>query len=130
MDGKKEMDCVMRMMVGDYNDNHDPDTGRFTEGGSGGSGKSGKNEAEISSTSTHGKFQDLGGGQWYAENDNGSSCSILDAGKDDYNLWKYGSKQIYEVQAVDKDGNWKTKERFSTKKEAMRAGKEYIKSLA
>lgn len=33
MDAKKEMDRVMRMMVGDFNENHDPDTGRFTEGG-------------------------------------------------------------------------------------------------
>ena len=32
----REFNLVMRMMVGDFNENHDPDTGRFAEGGSGG----------------------------------------------------------------------------------------------
>ena len=39
MKSKDEISVVMDMMVGDYNPNHDPATGRFTEGGGSGSTK-------------------------------------------------------------------------------------------
>lgn len=86
--------------------------------------------AKKSETSTGGKIVDVGGGQWYGENDNGSSVSILDGGKEDYNLWKYGSKQVYEVQPVSKDLKWGEKEYYSKKSEAVAAAKAHLKKMA
>lgn len=51
----------------------------------------------VSPTSTGGKMVQQSSDQWYGENDNGSWAVINDAGKSDYNFYKYGNKQIYEV---------------------------------
>lgn len=40
MNKKREWAMIQRMMVGDFNENHDPETGQFTSGSGGGSGAS------------------------------------------------------------------------------------------
>ena len=86
----------------------------------------------VSSTSTGGKIVDMGGGHWEAENDNGSGVSILDSGNDLTNLYKYGSKQIYEVLRFVSDAMQGLVPdpptlRVSTKAEAMAEAKKWLK---
>ena len=102
-------------------------------GGSGKGGKSGGGGGSAlknkSATSTGGKLVDQGGGQLYGENDNGYSASVLDGGKDNYNLYKYGSKQIYEVKTHKPDGTQDGSTRiFTTKTDARKAATEYLQS--
>lgn len=88
----------------------------------------------ISPTSTGGKIVDQGGGQWYGENDNGTAVAILDGGKSDYNLYKYGSKQIYEVERYESEtakanGAEDPKKLYvTTKSEAMNLAKGWLKA--
>lgn len=85
----------------------------------------------VSPTSTGGKIVDQGSGQWYGENDRGYSVSILDGGKDDINMYRYGSRQIYEVSKYRPDGSrYSEKEIFTTKKEAMDNAKFWIKNVS
>ena len=86
----------------------------------------------VSKYTTGGKIVDLGGGHWEAENDNGSGVSILDGGKSDLNLYKFGSKQIYTVTRFYSDAIRSLVPpmpviRASTKAEAMREAKKWIK---
>lgn len=119
--------------------------GRGSSGGGGGSGGQAKEQmqiqasklsagGQISSTSTGGRIVDEGGGQWYGENDNGTAVSILDGGKSDVNLYRYGSRQVYEVHRYNApddvvgltDG---LPVLFATSKsEAMAYAKSYLKS--
>ena len=81
----------------------------------------------VSSTSTGGKLVDMGGGQLYGENDNGFAASILDCGKSDINLYKYGSKQIYEVDYYNNTGKRiKPKAYATTKKEAKGLAQDWL----
>lgn len=61
------------------------------------SGMSGRGSKSVSSTSTGGKLVRQSSDQWYGENDNGSYAVINNAGKSDYNFYKYGNRQVYEV---------------------------------
>lgn len=112
--------------------------GRGSSGGGGGGsgGQASKPSAggQISPTSTGGRIVDEGGGQWYGENDNGTAVSILDGGKSDVNLYRYGSRQVYEVHRYNApddvvgltDG---LPVLFATSKsEAMAYAKSYLKS--
>ena len=44
MNSKKEWSIVESMITGDFNENHDPDTGQFTSGSGGGSGSKSNSE--------------------------------------------------------------------------------------
>ena len=88
----------------------------------------------VSTTSTGGKIVNQGNGQWWGENDNGVAVAILDAGKSDINLYKYGSKQIYEVERYESDEAKKNgaedpkKLYVATKTEAMNLAKGWLKA--
>lgn len=83
----------------------------------------------ISETSTGGKIIQEGVGNWYGETDNGYAVSILDGGREDINLYRYGSKQIYELRKYNTDGtrNGET-EYYPTKREATAKAKDYLKN--
>lgn len=82
----------------------------------------------VSEYSTGGRLVDQGGGQMYGENDNGYSVSVLDGGSDDVNLYRYGSRRIYEVREYDPNGTQVGSTRYvPTKEEAVRFAKEYLK---
>lgn len=88
----------------------------------------------VSEYSTGGKIEKTGADTWEAVNDNGSSVVILDTGKSDINLYKYGSKQIYEVQRYESDvahlngAEDPPKLYATTKSEAMNLAKGWLKS--
>ncbi len=87
--------------------------------------------AVKSPTTTGGKIQAQGSGQWYGENDNGTAVSILDGGKDDTNFYRYGSRQIYEVNVYDNNGDpVGSKKIFTTKKAAMDFSKKQLKAMS
>ena len=70
-------------------------------------------------------WEDTGFGSKYAELGD-RSVQILDAGKSSYNQWQYGSKQAYEVNRMEGDKQ-KSKLVFSTKREAEKAAKDFLK---
>lgn len=70
-----------------------------------GSKMTGGNGGSISPTSTGGKLVKQSDDQWYGENDNGAYAVINNAGKSDYNFYKYGNKQIYEVDRGEPTAN-------------------------
>ena len=104
--------------------------GRGSGGGKGGGGSGG----QVSRTSTGGRIVDQGNGQWYGENDNGTAVSILDAGKSDVNLYRYGSRQVYEIQRYNAPDapigltEGLPKLYATSKAEAMRYAKGYLRS--
>lgn len=51
----------------------------------------------MSPSSTGGRLVRQSDDQWYGENDNGSYAVINNSGSSDYNFYKYGNRQIYEV---------------------------------
>ena len=64
----------------------------------------------------------------YGENDNGYSASILDCGKSDINLYRYGSRQIYEVSYnSDTTVGVKPTSYVSTKAEAKKLAQGWLK---
>lgn len=99
-------------------------------GGAAGAGKEQKPQEQkaVSPTSTGGKLVDQGNGQWYGENDNGYSTSVLDGGKSDINFYRYGSKQIYEVHYnSDTKVDIRPASYVSTKAEAKSLANGYLK---
>ena len=88
----------------------------------------------VSEYSTGGKIEKTGSDTWEAVNDNGSGVVILDTGKSDINLYKYGSKQIYEVQRYESDAakangaDDPPKLHATTKAEAMQLAKGWLKA--
>lgn len=70
-------------------------------------------------------WEDTGFGSKYAELGN-RSVQILNAGKSSYNQWQYGSKQAYEVNRWDGD-QLKAKQVFSTKRDAEKAARDFLK---
>lgn len=82
----------------------------------------------VSEYSTGGRLVEQGSGQWYGENDNGYSVSVLDGGSDDINLYRYGSRRIYEVREYDANGSQVGSTRYvPTKAEATEIAKKYLK---
>lgn len=103
-------------------------------GASAGSTSAGGSSASApSSTSTGGKMVKQSSDQWYGENDNGANVTINDAGKSDYNFFKYGNKQIYEVDRGISDeakatGATNPPRLYAyTKSEAMQYAKSWLK---
>ena len=96
---------------------------------SGGSRTSG---GGVSPTSTGGKIVQQTSDQWYGENDNGAYVVINNAGKSDYNFYKYGNKQIYEVDRGEPTANIyadKPPRLYAfTKSEAMNLAKGWLKA--
>lgn len=88
----------------------------------------------VQNTSTGGKIIDQGGGTWYGENDNGVAVAINDLDKSDYNLYKYGNKQVYEViryigpEGYSSGATDPPKQYAFTKNEAMNLAKGWLKS--
>lgn len=83
----------------------------------------------VSPTSTGGKLVDQGGGMLYGENDNGYSTAVIDAGRDDINMYRYGSRQIYEVHYnSDTRVDVLPTDYVSTKAEARSMALAYLKS--
>ena len=93
MDGKKEMDRVMRMLVGDFNENHDPDTGRFVEGGSGGSGGSG--QVKYASYSDFPKTVTYEGEEYYNEGSKGHMSTSSGGKAQSYVRWDDNNDEQY-----------------------------------
>lgn len=68
------------------------------------------------------------GDQYWGENSKGFGASILDGGKSNINLYRYGSKQIYEVKFHFKDGSQAgTTKYVSSKAEATKMAKKWLK---
>ena len=100
-----------------------------TKGGGNAAQQVAQNTAPISTSSTGGKIVDQGGGQWYGEIDNGAAVAINDLGKEDINLYKYGNKQVYEVQRYLPDGSETLQKQYAfTKSEAMNLAKGWLKA--
>ena len=100
-------------------------------GGSGSSLRSGAGapNANASPTSTRGRIVEQGGGQWWAENDNGYAVAILGGDSSDINLFRYGSRRIYEVIEYDPSGRQVGATKYvSTKAEADRITREYLRA--
>ncbi len=71
-------------------------------------------------------WEDTGFGSKYAELGD-RSVQILDAGKSNLNLYKYGSKQVYEVNRFDGDKSME-KLVFSRKSDAEREAKNFLRN--
>ena len=101
-------------------------------GGRGASaGGAGSTTNTPSPTSTGGKLVRQSTDQWYGENDNGSNVTINNAGRSDINFYKYGSKQIYEVdRRVADNATADNPPRFyaTTQAEAVQLAKDWLKS--
>lgn len=84
--------------------------------------------ASVSATSTGGRVVEQSGGQWYGENDNGYAVSVLDGGRDDINMFRYGSRQIYEITYYTPAGaSVRGTDVATTKAEALKRAKDYLK---
>lgn len=95
----------------------------------GAAGSVNESTSQVSPTSTGGRLVDQGGGQWYGENDNGYAVAILDGGSDDINMYRYGSRRIYEVHEYMPDGSKAGETRYvPTKREAERFARDYLRS--
>lgn len=70
------------------------------------------------------KWVDTGFGSKYAEKGD-RVVQILDGGKSSYNLYKYGSRQVYEVNRTNGDMK-REKMIFSRKKDAEKAAKDFL----
>lgn len=88
----------------------------------------------VSDISTGGRIIQQSSDQWFGANDNGSWVVINDSGKSDYNLYKYGNKQIYEVDRGNPDSaravGAENPPRLyaNTKAEAMRYARAWLKA--
>ena len=96
-------------------------------GGNGMAVRGTTNGTSVSTTSTGGRLVQQGSDQWYGETNSGYAVSVLDAGREDINLFRYGSRQIYEVTKYD-DNNRRVGdiEYISTKKEALSTAKAWL----
>ena len=96
-------------------------------GGSGARLRAGGSTANVSPTSTGGKIVNNGNGSYWGENDNGYGVSILDGGRDDINMYRYGSSQIYEVKQYTPDGTQVGQTKYvPTKAEATQIAKKFL----
>lgn len=101
--------------------------GRGAGLGGGGNASTPSTNVNVSPSSTGGRIVDQGGGQWYGENDNGYAVSILDGGSDDINMFRYGSRQVYEVSYHSNNTvNAKQTDIATTKTDAMRLAKKWL----
>lgn len=78
-------------------------------------------------------IQDLGNGQWYGELPNNYQVTISDGGKSDINFYRYGNRQIYEVDKLTPTTNENGVTTFSrdrkilfTKSEAIKEAKNFL----
>ena len=76
-----------------------------------------------------GYMKNQGFGQWYGENAAGYGVSINESGDEDINMYRYGSRKVYEVDTYGPTGRRSGGGRriFETKGEAMSFAEQYLK---
>ena len=74
-------------------------------------------------------MESQGFGQWYGENAAGYSVAINESGNEDINMYRYGSRKVYELDMYSPSGRQVENGRriFDSQTDAMNFAERYLR---